>query len=228
MPPDRSRHVGAVTVAIGGRSARRDLVDAGGGAPAELIVGEVDAGVDDVRRDASALAAPRIGAIERERALVHAIEAPVGARLGAGSGDRLVLLHVGDVRLGAKRGDGRVGELEGEAVQCRLVGVAEPAMRRFVIACAAASTSVTEFLKTTMYRPAIFWLGIREKVMDAGASLPRSAGAVKLSEQPAIDTPRRARATRCFMESAIAGGWRAPTEQAGRRTRGAAVNTVSE
>src|SRR5262245_40942467 len=71
----RAGHVRAVAVAVVRRAAV-DRVEARGGAPAELVVRGHDAGVDDVGRHAGAGGTVGVGLIERQVALIDAVDAP--------------------------------------------------------------------------------------------------------------------------------------------------------
>ena len=80
---DRAGDVRAVAVAVGRRAAGGDRVVAGRGAPAEVDVAEPDAGVEDVDGHAGAGRVVAVGRVERQGALVDAVEAP---RRGTGLG----------------------------------------------------------------------------------------------------------------------------------------------
>ena len=79
---DGARHVGAVAVAIGGLSTV-DGVEPADGATAELVVAQPDPGVDDVGGHTVAGGGVVVVAVERQRRLVEAVEAPGGLTLDA-------------------------------------------------------------------------------------------------------------------------------------------------
>ena len=98
-PADRARDVRAVAVAVDAVLAVADEVRANARAATELLVRREDAGVDDVRRDARSGALVQVGATERERVLVDAVEAPGRARLGVLERDLGVGLDERDLRV---------------------------------------------------------------------------------------------------------------------------------
>ncbi len=130
LAADGTRDVGTVAVAVLAGPSVLHRVEAEGGAAAELGVGVVDAGVDDVGVHARAVALEVELPVEWEVLLVDPVQAPArglrpGAvfdRLARGDGDHGVLLDGLDARELAHRLHLRRGEVGGVAVQGRLVG----------------------------------------------------------------------------------------------------------
>jgi hypothetical protein len=122
---DGAGDVRAVAVAVGGAAAVVDRGVARDRTTAELRVRVEHAGVDDVRRHARAGGVVGVGVVERQVALVDAVQAPRGGGLGRVELHRPVGLDVGDVGVLAQRGQGLVVERGGEPVQHGRVGVAD-------------------------------------------------------------------------------------------------------
>ncbi len=118
--------MGGVPALVGaGRHARSpDLVDPDGRAAAEVAVTHEDAGVDDVRVHARAVACVRVPAVERQVSLVDPVEAPRRRGvLGGGGVHEAVLGH--RRHRGVARQRGRLGcrHPDGEPVQRVLVHI---------------------------------------------------------------------------------------------------------
>jgi hypothetical protein len=128
----------AVAVALG----VVDDVGAGGGAALELGVGDVDAGVQDVDRHAGAVGVGPVGAVEREQALVDAVQAPAlggtrrdrGARAVVGLGEHgaHVVGFDGEHAVGGEEAAHLVGgQVGGEAGHRRVEHPPRPGADRF-------------------------------------------------------------------------------------------------
>lgn len=98
---DRTGDMGAVAVVVLGAHVVVDGVVAVGSAPAEVLVRDVDAGVDDVRGDAlPGRVRVGVGGVQRETPLVDPGQTPGGrVRLGGVELQRPVLRHLGDGRV---------------------------------------------------------------------------------------------------------------------------------
>jgi hypothetical protein len=86
-------------------------------------VTDLDAGVDDVGAHAGAVVVVGVRRVEREIALVDAIDAPRGAGLGRLDRHLAVFLDVRDARIGSQRLGFLLRELRREAFQSVLVDV---------------------------------------------------------------------------------------------------------
>jgi hypothetical protein len=100
---DRPCDMGAVPVAVVGGSAV-DGVVVRDGAARELLMAEAQSRVDDVRLHARARHGVRVRPVQREAALIDAVQAPGWSRLRRGYGDDGVGLDVCDVRIVADIG----------------------------------------------------------------------------------------------------------------------------
>jgi hypothetical protein len=93
-------------------------------AAAEVRVRDADAGVEDVDVDADPVTGGLIARVERQRALVDAIEPPAGDALGGrGQGEDAVLFDIQDARVRRQGARRRQGKIRGEAVQGGVVDV---------------------------------------------------------------------------------------------------------
>src|SRR5690606_8447510 len=92
---DRAGHVGAVTLLVVTVATAVDEVLAGLHAVAEVLVGGVDTGVDDVRGDVVGRGAVGVRVVQRQLGLVDAVQTPRRRRrLRLGGVHALVLHHV--------------------------------------------------------------------------------------------------------------------------------------
>src|SRR5690606_12839319 len=112
------RDVGSVAVAVTAVAVEPWGRPGGGGAAAEVLVGDVQSGVADVRVDPLAGRLVRVALGQLPGALVDAVEAPGQRRaLGAVDGDDLVLFDGGDAGVPAQLGELVAVEPSGEPVQ---------------------------------------------------------------------------------------------------------------
>jgi hypothetical protein len=86
-----------------------------------------DAGVDDVGGDPAAGPVVGVGAVQRQVALVDAVQAPRGPGLGGVDADRLVGLDEGDARALLERLDRALREPRREAVEGPVEALQHPA-----------------------------------------------------------------------------------------------------
>ena len=120
---DGAGDVRAVSVAV--VDAAADEVGAEADATGELVVGDVETGVDHVGVHAGTGGVVGVPGVERQQAAIDAIQAPGRAGLdGAGHGDA-VLLHVGHARIGEQPGERLVVGPDHEAAQHAVVGADE-------------------------------------------------------------------------------------------------------
>ena len=127
-----ARHVGAVAEAVVGCAAVDGIV-AVAEAAVKFLVGGVDAGVDDIDVDAGAGGGIVIEAVDRQAALVDAVEVPGGRKLFAARVHALVLLDEGHVGVGAQALEGGGGELGSVAVEGGGIKIEDRGVER--IAC---------------------------------------------------------------------------------------------
>jgi hypothetical protein len=117
----RAGDVGAVPVAIVRTVPVPDEIGPVADSSGELLVRCPDAGVDDVRVDTLSGLAVVVGVVQRQIALVDAVEPPRRRRLGRDGVEDLVTLDVRDAWISGQ-GCGRAGrQVDGEALERMLV-----------------------------------------------------------------------------------------------------------
>ena len=132
--------MGAVAVAVVRAAAVADEVGAVARPAGELLVGGADARVDDVGVHARAGLVVGVGVVERQVALVDAVEAPGRGRLRRDGVHDLVRLDIGDARVARRARRPRRRELDREALERVLVDVLDVPPCARASSCAAAAT----------------------------------------------------------------------------------------
>ena len=112
-----TRNVRAVAVAVDRRASAGDLVDPGERATCVFIVGEIDAGVDDIDGDTRAVSEVGVRAAQRKIALIDPIDPPCRPGLNRAQLHDRVLLDLSHIGVGLERQHGGIGDPQRHTLQ---------------------------------------------------------------------------------------------------------------